>query len=204
MNSFFKRLMKTAYNLGDHNDPLNAVLAIALFKGINRPLFTMMDKDSDPQVKKYAAFREGLTEVIAATTYVVTNRVLAPLAKPLANKTGGSAGKIKNGIEFLSVCLSAAVLIPAVCNVTLNPVMKGIAKLNNDLLPFKKRFHLTENKTYEKLDIKEPESPDFDSNEELAPLPAVKDGVKMPSGPNSLLHVLQHSYNPSMKGGFRI
>lgn len=203
--------MKTAYNLGDHNDPLNAVLAIALFKGINRPLFTMMDKKSDPQVKKYAAFREGLTEVIAATTYVLTNKILAPLAKPLAKKTGGSVGKITNGIEFLSVCLSAAVLIPAACNLTLNPVMKGIAKLNKDWLPFKKSFHLTESKTFEKLDIKEPETDDSYSDGELAPLPAVKDGVKMPSmptGPNSLLNVLQRSYTPSslssMRGGLKI
>ena len=163
-----------------------------------------MDKKSDPQVKKYAAFREGLTEVIAATTYIATNKILVgPLANLLHNKTGKSKGKITNGLEFLCVCLSAAILIPAACNAALNPVMKGIAKLNDDLLPFKKRFHLTDNKTYEKLDIKEPVSKDKDK--ELAPLPAVQDGVKMPTGPNSLLTVLQKNYNPpSMKGGLRI
>lgn len=206
MNALLKGILQKAYKLGDHNDPLNAALAVALFKGINRPLFTMMDKKSDPQVKKYAAFREGLTEVIAASTYIATNKLLVgPLANMLHKKTGKSLGKITNGLELLCVCLSAVLLIPLVCNITLSPVMKGIAKLKGDFTPFKNKFHLTENKTFEKLDIKEPGADKPDPTIKMTPLPAVHGGITMPSGPNSLLMVLQRSYsNPSMKGGLRI
>ena len=144
VSPFLKKLAKVAYSLGEHNDPLNAVLAIALFKGINRPFFTMMDKDTDAQTKKYAAFREGLTEVIAATTYVATNKLLVgPLSKFMQRKTGGDIGKITHGLEFLCVCLSAVLLIPAACNLILNPVMKNVEKIKKH------------KKTSQSLDIKE-------------------------------------------------
>lgn len=191
MNPFFKKIAKTAYKLGDHNDPLNVVLAIALFKGINRPLFTMMDKKSDKETKKYAAFREGLTEVIAATTYIATNRILVnPLTKILTKHTGGHVGRIKNALEFLCVCLSAAVLIPAACNLSLKPIMNLVQKLGK-----KKKVSsensLTEIKADGKLNIKEPESEPLYTN------------LKTPTGPNSLLSVLQLKYPPT-KGGLKI
>ncbi len=185
MNAFLKKVAKTAYKLGDHNDPLNVVLTIALFKGINRPLFTMMDKKSDKQTKKYAAFREGLTEVIAATTYIVTNKTLVkPLTKLLTKKTGGHAGRIENALEFFCVCLSAAVLIPAVCNLTLKPIMGAVQKLKKNKSP----------QDTNKLNIKEPE---------VAP-PKKEDTFKaLSKGPNSLLSELQMKY-PSNQGGLKI
>ena len=64
-NVAYNKLKDICLSLGKHNDALYAVLAIAMFKGIMRPTFTMMDKESDKETKKYAAFREGLTEVIA-------------------------------------------------------------------------------------------------------------------------------------------
>lgn len=181
INPLLKRIAKGAYNLGDHNDPLNAVLAIALFKGINRPLFTMMDKESDPQVKKYAAFREGLTEVIAATTYIATNKIMVnPLAKKLADKTDGSLGKITHGLEFLCVCLSAVLLIPLACNLVLNPVMKGVEKLTGKKKQGENKLDIKENAVSE---LSKPESPK-----------AVFENV--PKGPNSLVAVLQNKYTP--------
>lgn len=189
MNPFLKKLAKVAYNIGDHNDPLNAVLAIAIFKGINRPLFTMMDKESDPQTKKYAAFREGLTEVIAALTYVATNKILVnPLTNFLHRKTGGHKGRIKNALEFICVCLSAVCLIPAACNLTLNPVMKGIAKLQ------KKKAH--DDKT-PKLDIKE-----TIVDEKAASNPVKRQPVFQ--GPNSLLTELQMKYTPNIGGNMKV
>lgn len=57
-----------------------ASLFIAGAKGIFRPIFTMMDKKQDPDSKKYAATREGLTEVIAIPSYFVFEQAAKKLA----------------------------------------------------------------------------------------------------------------------------
>ena len=188
VNPLLRTLTKAAYSLGEHNDPLNAVLAIALFKGINRPLFTMMDKDSDPQAKKYAAFREGLTEVIAATTYIATNKLLVgPLSKFLQKRSGGDIGKITHGLEFLCVCLSAVLLIPAACNLVLNPVMKRAEKI---------KFH---KKSTTGLDIKETVVAETTPKQEVS---FVKTPV--PKGTNSLLTVLQNKYHSNIGSNMKV
>jgi hypothetical protein len=38
--------------LGKANEPVYAVAAVAVFKGIFRPLFTMQDKEQAPETKK--------------------------------------------------------------------------------------------------------------------------------------------------------
>ena len=129
MSFVYKKLKDICMSLGKHNDALYAVLAIALFKGVMRPTFTMMDKESDPKSKKYAAFREGLTEAIAFCSYIATHKLILPLAVPLAKATKSSPKKIKNGLSLLSVCLTAGVIIPLVCNYTLKPIMNGVSKL---------------------------------------------------------------------------
>ena len=188
VNSVLQKIAKAAYSLGDHNDPLNVVLAIALFKGINRPLFTMMDKKSDPEVKKYAAFREGLTEIIAATTYILTNKILVnPLTNTLTKLSkNGSPGKIKNAMEFFCVCLSAAVLIPAACNLVLNPIMKGASKLFGNKKQTDKNLDIKENVVEET--VKQPIAPTVPSEK----------------GPNSLLRVLQNKYTPYQNGNMKV
>lgn len=189
LNPILKKIARAAYNLGDHNDPLNAVLAIAIFKGINRPLFTMMDKESDPQVKKYAAFREGLTEIIAASTYIITNKTFVkPISKYLEKKTGGSLGKITHGIEFLGVCLSAVFLIPVACNLLLNPIMKGVSKLTGKKKP-----------ASNSLDIKENVVPTLSK-----PVVQQSPATNVPKGPNSLLIVLQNKYTPYNGGNMKV
>lgn len=130
-NVAYNKLKDICLSLGKHNDALYAVLAIAMFKGIMRPTFTMMDKESDKETKKYAAFREGLTEVIAFCSYIATHNIILPLAVPLAKKAKVSPKKVKNGLSLVSVCLTAGLIIPAVCNVTLKPIMNGITKLSN-------------------------------------------------------------------------
>jgi len=186
-----KKIAQIAYKLGENNNPLNAVLAIALFKGINRPLFTMMDKDSSPEAKKYAAFREGLTEVIAATTYVATNKLLVPpLTKTLHKAVKGSSHtKIERALEFLCVCLSAVLLIPAACNLVLDPVMKSVAKVQSKR---KKSFG-----KQPKLDVKETEVAEF----KTTGFPVYKPVQK---GPNSLLSELQNKYTPVVGGNMKV
>lgn len=128
-NVAYNKLKDICTSLGKHNDALYAVLAIAMFKGVMRPTFTMMDKESDKDTKTYAAFREGLTEVIAFCSYIATHKLILPLAVPLARKTGASPKKVKNGLSLVSVCLTAGLIIPAVCNLTLKPIMDGVSKL---------------------------------------------------------------------------
>lgn len=142
---FYNQLKNICESLGKHNDAIYAVLAIAMFKGVMRPTFTMMDKKSDPKAKKYAVFREGLTEAIAFASYLVTHKLIQYAIKPLAKKTGASPKKIKNGLSLLSVCLTAGIVIPVVCNLTLKPIMDGVSKIWD-----KKR-----KKASGKLDIKE-------------------------------------------------
>ena len=96
MSSFlYNKLKDICISLGKHNDALYAVLAIAMFKGVMRPTFTMMDKKSDPKSKKYAAFREGLTEAIAFGSYIATHKLVLPLAVPLAKKQEQAPKKLK-------------------------------------------------------------------------------------------------------------
>lgn len=191
LGAFGRFIAKTAYKLGENNNPLNAVLAIALFKGINRPLFTMMDKDSNPEAKKYAAFREGLTEVIAASTYVATNKLLVPPLTKVLHKAvkGSSHTKIERALEFLCVCLSAVLLIPAACNLVLDPVMKGVAKVQSKR---KKSFGKKP-----QLDIKETEVAEVKPIEFSSFKPIHK-------GPNSLLLELQNKYTPTVGGNMKV
>ena len=138
-------------NLGRNNDPVIAVLGIAVFKGVFRPLFTMMDKEETPERKKYAAFREGLTEAIAFCSYLATSFAAKALAKPICNAVGktdkSTLHKTEKSLSFLAVCLAAVAIIPGVCNITLKPIMEAAQKLQKS-----KQNSPQEAKT---LDIKE-------------------------------------------------
>ena len=174
-------------SLGKHNDALYAVLAIAVFKGIFRPTFTMMDKNEKPEVKRYAAFREGLTEGIAFVSYFVSSKVLKKIATPICNavKRPEALGQVEHSMSFLAVCLSAGIVIPAVCNLTLKPLMDlytGFLKKRHCGL---EEYEKTKNK---KLDIKE----------NAAPKPAVSQPVSniytvKPASGGSLITLMQNS-----------
>lgn len=166
-------LKKICYGLGKNNDPVFAVLGIAVFKGVFRPLFTMMDKDEKPETKKYAAFREGLTEAIAFGSYLGTSFVAKALAKPLCKKFNASEDllhKTEKSLSFIAVCLCAAAVIPAVCNVTLKPIMDSVQKFQ------KTKKQLNEDKK-PKLDIKEKEVPSVNITA-LSTTPSLSDNSK--------------------------
>lgn len=97
--------------------------SIAVFKGFFRPLFTLMDKKSDPESKKYAAFREGLTEVAAFPLYAVTPWVAGKLVDSFS-KEGNALVKdrMKGNAKFFGIC-AATLIIPAVCNMIQPPIM---------------------------------------------------------------------------------
>lgn len=188
MSFVYNKLKDVCMSLGKHNDALYAVLAIALFKGVMRPTFTMMDKESDPKAKKYAAFREGLTEAIAFGSYIATHKLILPLAVPLAKAAKVSPKKVKNGLSLLSVCLTAGIVIPVVCNLTLKPIMDGVSKLMD-----KKQKASTS-----KLDIKETAvNTDFPVKVQAVYSPKLSENSK------TLLNALQQSrlHNSGMKVG---
>lgn len=109
----------------DHGATIIAC-SIAVFKGIFRPLFTMMDKKSDPETKKYAAVREALTEVAALPLYAVTPWIAGKLVGKFAPKEMETLAKkrMKMNSKFIAIC-AATLIIPAVCNAIQPPVMKA-------------------------------------------------------------------------------
>lgn len=116
--------------LGENsNTPTIAVCLIAFFKGIFRPMFTLMDKKQNPESKKYAAFREGLTEVAALPIYATMPFIASWLAEKLAKKMASGANKenIKATSKFIGLCV-ATLLVPAACNIIQPPIMKAYKK----------------------------------------------------------------------------
>ena len=105
--------------LGKNNNPAYVVVAIATAKGICRPLFTMMDKKESPETKKYAALREGLTEVIAIPTYI-TCGALAGKGAHLV-KDPKQAELAKHNLRFIGVCAAALLVIPGLCSLVIKP-----------------------------------------------------------------------------------
>lgn len=102
-------------------------MAIAIVKGICRPTFTMMDKKEKPETKKYTALREGLTELIAIPTYFACGELSAWGAKKLI-KDKALAEKASKNLMFLGVCVAALFAIPALCSLTINPIVKKFLK----------------------------------------------------------------------------
>lgn len=132
MGTSFKNFSKdplgsTFKFLGENkNSAIYVAVAIALFKGIFRPYFTMRDKKSDPQTKKYTAMREFLTEMIAIPVYVSVPTLGSSFIK---NRFYKGAPKITQkavdaNVKFLGVLASTAI-IPAVCNLIQPPIMKS-------------------------------------------------------------------------------
>lgn len=116
--------------MGDNpNSAIVVAVAIAAFKGIFRPIFTMRDKKSDPETKKYTAIRECLTELIAIPVYIAVpllgkKLIVDKIYKNASEVTKKAAG---TNIKFLGVLASTAV-IPAVCNLIQPPIMTAYQK----------------------------------------------------------------------------
>lgn len=124
--------------LGENNNPVYAVGIVALFKGVLRPTFTLMDKKQDPKSKKYAAAREGTTEIVAVPTYVgmtllsgwVAKKIFTPIEhratnfKDLPKAIKTTVESAQTTFRFLGVCLAAVAVIPGLCNVVMPLIFK--------------------------------------------------------------------------------
>lgn len=156
---------KLCTKLGAQNKSTYPMVAIATANGICRPTFTMLKKGEDPNSKKYAALREGLTEAIAVPTYIASGELAGMLGKWIASKATDK--KIKNleaagqvltdiakkemkqtaikkgqtGLMLIGVCAAAGIIIPSLCSVAVKPIMQKITKKQDK----------------PNLDIKEPE-----------------------------------------------
>lgn len=161
----FNELIKNAcLKLGTNNKAIYPVMAVAAANGIFRPTFTLLKKGENPESKKYAALREGLTEVIAVPTYFACGEIAAKFGKYIASKSMDKRivdmekngrtltkevkknmkdtfiAKGQTGLMLIGVCFAAGVVIPALCSVVVKPIMKKISPKNEP----------------PKLDIKEP------------------------------------------------
>lgn len=122
--SFKEIIGKGLSALGKNNNPTYAVVAIAVGKGIARPLFTMMDKDASLESKKYAALREGLTELIAIPTYITCGLLAGKGADFIKDPVKKNIAR--HNLRFLGVCTAAVLIIPGLCSIAIKPIMKRI------------------------------------------------------------------------------
>ena len=59
-------------------------MSIAAAKGVFRPAFTMMDKKESYETKRYTAYREGLTELIAIPVYYMSGVISGYISNKLS------------------------------------------------------------------------------------------------------------------------
>lgn len=140
-------IKKICRGLGENNKSIYPVIAVATANAIFRPTFTMLKKGENPESKKYAALREGITEIIAVPTYWASGVLAAKFGERISAKamdlhfkkqeksgkfltdeikqeTKSSAiRKGKAGLMLIGVCTAAGIIIPALCSVCVTPIM---------------------------------------------------------------------------------
>lgn len=149
LTNFIKNI---CHKLGNNNKSIYPVVAIATANGIFRPTFTMLKKGENPESKKYAALREGITEVIAVPTYWVCGELAAKCGKFIVSKAkdiefakmekkghmiaettkqemkSAAIKKGQAGLMLIGVCTAAGLIIPALCSLCVTPIMNKIGK----------------------------------------------------------------------------
>ena len=138
LGSGIKQILKA---LGKNNNPAYVVVAIATVKGICRPIFTMMDKKESPETKKYAALREGLTEVIAIPTYLTCGALAGKGAKMF--KDPAKSEIAKHNLRFAGVCAAALFVIPGLCSLVIKPFTDKILGKQPDKKNEDKKLDIT-------------------------------------------------------------
>ena len=101
--------------------PYWPTVAVASAELIFRPLFTMMDKKSPSETKKYTALREGITELIAAPTYLVVPILAAKGSNLLKNADPKTVKMAKHNLQILGTWTAALVVIPGLCSAIVKP-----------------------------------------------------------------------------------
>jgi hypothetical protein len=117
--------------IGKNNKPYYPTVAVACAELVCRPLFTMMDKKSPSETKKYTALREGLTELIAAPTYLVLPILAAKGSDLLKLKDPKSIKMAKHNLQTLGTWTAALVVIPGLCSALVKPFTDKIYNKKN-------------------------------------------------------------------------
>jgi hypothetical protein len=112
--------------IGKNNKPYYPTVAVASAELIFRPTFTMMDKKSPEETKKYTALREGITELIAAPTYLVVPILAGKASSLLKMPTKEGAKMAKHNLQTLGTWVAALIVIPALCSAIVKPFMNKI------------------------------------------------------------------------------
>lgn len=107
--------------IGKNIKPHWPTVAVASAELIFRPLFTMMDKKSPSETKKYTALREGITELIAAPTYLVVPILAAKGSNLLKNADPKTVKMAKHNLQILGTWTAALVVIPGLCSAIVKP-----------------------------------------------------------------------------------
>ena len=118
--------------IGKNIKPYWPTAAVASAELIFRPMFTMMDKKSPPETKKYTALREAVTELIAAPTYIVIPVLAAKAANLLKNADKKTVGMAKHNLQILGTWTAALVIIPGLCSAVVKPFMDKIYNKKDD------------------------------------------------------------------------
>ena len=141
-----EKLKDVLINLGSNNKATYAAIAIAITKGIFRPIATMLDKKEDKKTRQYTACREALTEVIAVPSYWVCGELASKLAEKF-QKDPAKLKVAKANLGFIGVCFATLIVIPGLCSVAIKPITNKIFG-NQDKKPQpqeKKTLDISEN-----------------------------------------------------------
>jgi hypothetical protein len=139
--------------IGKNNSPTLVAMSIAAAKGVFRPAFTMMDKQESYDTKRYTAYREGLTELIAIPVYYMSGVISIAVPKNFMSrriynlyKSGDKSKEVEEAVKhaenlakvnlskikitsaFAGVCTSALLIIPLLCSATIKPIMTALEK----------------------------------------------------------------------------
>lgn len=116
--------------IGKNIKPYWPTVAVASAELIFRPLFTMMDRKSPEETKKYTALREAVTELIAAPTYLIVPILAAKGSNLLKNADPKTVKMAKHNLQILGTWTAALVVIPGLCSAVVKPFTDKIYNKN--------------------------------------------------------------------------
>lgn len=117
-------------SIGKNIKPYYPVAGVAAAELVFRPMFTMMDKKTPPETKKYTALREAVTELVAAPIYCALP-ILASKGSLLI-KDAQKAKRASHNLQVLGVWTAALLVIPGLCSLFVKPFTDKIFNKKNN------------------------------------------------------------------------
>jgi len=117
--------------IGQKIKPSHTMVLVAGAELFFRPLFTMMDKKTPAETKKYTALREGITEIVAVSAYLSAGKFAPKIAKAIC-KDPAKIAKATHNIELVGVWTAAVMVIPSLCSLVVTPFTKKLFNKKNE------------------------------------------------------------------------